>query len=395
MRLAYAEQPQPEGLAQAFIIGRDVRRRRPGGPGPGRQHLLRPRASARRCSAAARPRRGRDGLRLPRQGPRALRRRRVRPRRARVVGIEEKPAQPKSSLRGDRPLLLRQPGARHRRATSSPRARGELEITDVNRAYLRRGQLRVEVLGRGFAWLDTGTHDSLLQASQLHPDIEQRQGLKIACLEEIAYHMDFITAEDLERLAAPLKNEYGEYLQEHPRGRVPHMNIEQTRSAGRRDPRARGCSRRARLLHGDLEPGAVRRGGPARGASSRTTSRTRAGASCAGCTTSIPRPRGSSCRSSGARSTTWPSTSAAARPPSGSGSAWSSRATNQRQLYVPEGFAHGFVVTSESALFSYKCTDLYRPAGRGDASSGTTPTWASIGRSRTRSCRRRTGRASA
>ena len=94
-----------------------------------------------------------------------------------------------------------------------PSARGELEIADVINTFLKRGDLRVELLGRGFAWLDTGTHDSLLDACSFIETIEKRQGLKVACIEEIAYHMGYIDAEQVWRLAEPLnKNEYGKYL---------------------------------------------------------------------------------------------------------------------------------------------------------------------------------------
>jgi glucose-1-phosphate thymidylyltransferase len=98
-------------------------------------------------------------------------------------------------------------------ATLKPSPRGELEITDVNRAYMEWNELRVEKLPRGTAWLDTGTHEALLQASNYIQAIEERQGLMVACLEEIAYHMGYITADDVRRLAAPMKSStYGQYL---------------------------------------------------------------------------------------------------------------------------------------------------------------------------------------
>ena len=207
---SYAEQPSPDGLAQAFIIGRDF---------VGEDNV---------CMILG------DnifyGHGLPEKFQNAI----SRPDGATVFGywvkdperygvvsfdengqaaeIAEKPPEPKSNwaVTG---LYFYDNRVLDISANLKPSARGELEITDVNRVYMEIGDLYVEKLGRGFAWLDTGTHESLLDASKYIETLEKRQGLKIACVEEIAYRMGYIDAEQLLRLAKPMeKNEYGKYL---------------------------------------------------------------------------------------------------------------------------------------------------------------------------------------
>ncbi|RFB80892.1 glucose-1-phosphate thymidylyltransferase RfbA [Methylovirgula sp. 4M-Z18] len=210
IRLHYAPQPRPEGIAQAFHIAEDFL------------------AGAPSCLVLG------DNIFYGADLPRIVRRAAQRHKGATVFGyqvndperygvvdfdgdgralsIEEKPAKPKSNYAvtglyfydGDAPALAR---------SLKPSARGELEITDLNRLYLERGDLIVERLGRGFAWLDTGTHESLLDAAQFVKTIEYRQGLKVACLEEIAFELGLIDAAQVRAAAVPLaKTEYGQYL---------------------------------------------------------------------------------------------------------------------------------------------------------------------------------------
>jgi glucose-1-phosphate thymidylyltransferase len=208
--LSYAVQRAPEGLAHAFILGRSfVGRDSPAlvlGDNIFYGHELQPllqRANARGSGATV--------FAYPVADPERYGVAEF-DRNGKVLSLEEKPAQPKSryAVTG---LYFYDNRVLDIAAALKPSARGELEITDVNRAYLERGELAVEVMGRGMAWLDTGTHESLLEAAQYIETIERRQGLKIACPEEIAYRLGYIDAAALEKLGqAMAKNAYGRYL---------------------------------------------------------------------------------------------------------------------------------------------------------------------------------------
>jgi glucose-1-phosphate thymidylyltransferase len=235
LNLEYAVQPRPEGLAQAFIIGEEF----VGSEsvalilgdnifyGQGFGQILREAANQKSGATVF----GYHVKDPERYGVVEFE------RDGRVVGLEEKPEEPKShyAVTG---LYFYDNQVLEIARNLKPSARGELEITDVNVGYLRRDQLRVEILGRGMAWLDTGTHEALQQATDFVKTIEDRQDLKICCPEEIAYRMGYIDAEQVIRLAEPLKkNSYGRYLlemieDEGPNLNEPYFDIE-------RHPRAR------------------------------------------------------------------------------------------------------------------------------------------------------------
>jgi glucose-1-phosphate thymidylyltransferase len=211
LRFEYAAQPKPEGLAQAFVIGRAF----VGGDAValalGDNIFYGNELVAATQRAAAQP------------GGATVFAYRVRdPERygvvefdatGRAISIEEKPEKPRSSY-AVTGLYFYDNEVLDLAARLKPSPRGELEITDINRTYLERGALRVQTLGRGMAWLDTGTQEALLQASNFIQAIEQRQGLKVACPEEVAYKMGFITAEDVLRIARTMRSsDYGQYLE--------------------------------------------------------------------------------------------------------------------------------------------------------------------------------------
>jgi glucose-1-phosphate thymidylyltransferase len=210
IKLSYAVQPKPEGLAQAFLIGRKFIGKDPVALVLGDNLFHGHDLSALLKSAAAR-RKGATVFAYPVNDPQRYGVVEF-DAKGRAVSLEEKPKKPKSryAVVGlyfyDNRVVKVAEGLR-------PSARGELEITDVNRKYLEWGELEVVPMGRGYAWLDTGTHESLLEAAHFIETIEKRQGLKVACPEEIAYRQGYISARQLKALAGPLaKSGYGEYL---------------------------------------------------------------------------------------------------------------------------------------------------------------------------------------
>lgn len=210
LNLQYAVQASPDGLAQAFIIGKDFVGHDPSALVLGDNifyghdlHRQLEQATSRESGATVFAYHVQDPERygvvdFDKQG--------------RATSLEEKPLSPKSNY-AVTGLYFYDNQVLDMAANLKPSARGELEITDLNRLYLEQNQLSVEIMGRGYAWLDTGTHESLIEASNFIQTIEHRQGLKVCCPEEIAYFKGYITAEQLERLAQPLaKSAYGQYL---------------------------------------------------------------------------------------------------------------------------------------------------------------------------------------
>jgi glucose-1-phosphate thymidylyltransferase len=218
VNISYCVQPQPEGLAQAFILGKDFVGGAPSALvlgdniyyGHDLQGLLHA-ANARDSGASVFAYHVNDPERY---GVVAF------DAHKRALSIEEKPKVPQSNY-AVTGLYLYDSQVCDIAADIRPSPRGELEITDVNARYLEQGQLSVEIMGRGYAWLDTGTHDSLLEASQFIATLEKRQGLKVACPEEIAFRSGWITTSQLEALAQPmLKNGYGQYLMQIVKSQV-------------------------------------------------------------------------------------------------------------------------------------------------------------------------------
>jgi glucose-1-phosphate thymidylyltransferase len=218
MRFEYVVQPSPDGLAQAFILGADFVRGRPSALVLG-DNIFYGHELTNVLRAAGERRQGATVFAYAVNDPERYGVVEFDAGR-RAVSIEEKPARPKSryAVTG---LYFYDEQVVELARSIRPSARGELEITDLNRLYLDRGALSVEIMGRGFAWLDTGTHDSLIDAGQFIATIEKRQGLKVSCPEEIAWRQGWIDDAQLERCAAALgKSSYGEYLRGLLRARV-------------------------------------------------------------------------------------------------------------------------------------------------------------------------------
>jgi glucose-1-phosphate thymidylyltransferase len=210
MHIAYAVQPSPDGLAQAFTIGKSFVNGQPSALVLG-DNIFYGHDLVKQLQSAYQRQQGATVFAYhvndpERYGVVTF------DNQQRAISIEEKPLQPKSNY-AVTGLYFYDGQVCEIAASVKPSARGELEITDINKRYLEMGQLNVEIMGRGYAWLDTGTHDSLMDAASFIATLQKRQGLMVACPGEIAFHQGWIDAQSLQRLAAPLaKNAYGKYL---------------------------------------------------------------------------------------------------------------------------------------------------------------------------------------
>jgi glucose-1-phosphate thymidylyltransferase len=210
INISYAVQPSPDGLAQAFLIGREFIAGEPSALILG-DNIFYGQSFSVQLQSAARLRQGAIVFAYPVQDPERYGVVEFDPA-GRAISLEEKPKSPRSryAVTG---LYFYDADVVNLASSLKPSARGELEITDLNRCYLEAGRLTVQIMSRGMAWLDTGTHDSLFEAGLFIQTVERRQGLKIACPEEIAYRLGYISAEQLEALAGPIrKSGYGQYL---------------------------------------------------------------------------------------------------------------------------------------------------------------------------------------